>query len=191
MDAGTVIGAIAAVCTTLSNLPQLKKCWETGSAGDLSLRMLLLHSTGVALWIGYGVFRGDWIIIGAIARVLRAWGDFEGDTWAGGFVMELLDGRRVYVESYADAPDWGPDSCASVVAVPIDSTLPKLPRNRLRTLWLDRRPSRARRLLEAIGLAGRYCPGRWVILNVGCNLDGVPNTTVFTKRYGEASAGEG
>ena len=33
----------------------------------------------------------------AIARVLRAWGDFEGDTWAGGFVMELLDGRHVYV----------------------------------------------------------------------------------------------
>jgi hypothetical protein len=65
----------------------------------------------------------------AIARVLRAWGDFEGDTWAGGFVMELLDGRRVYVESYADGPDWGPDSCASVVAVPIGSTLPKLPRN--------------------------------------------------------------
>ena len=65
----------------------------------------------------------------AIVRVLRAWGDLEGDTWAGGFVLELLDGRRVYVESYADGPDWGPDSCASVVAVPIDSTLPKLPRN--------------------------------------------------------------
>ena len=32
------------------------------SAGDLSLRMLLLHSTGVALWIGYGVDRGDWVI---------------------------------------------------------------------------------------------------------------------------------
>lgn len=65
----------------------------------------------------------------AIVRVLRAWGDFEGGTWAGGFVMELLDGRRVYVESYADGPDWGPDSCASVVAVPNDSTLPKLPRD--------------------------------------------------------------
>lgn len=64
-----------------------------------------------------------------IVRVLRAWGDFEGDTWAGGFVMELLDGRRVYVESYADGLDWGPDSCASVVALPIGSTLPKLPRN--------------------------------------------------------------
>jgi MtN3 and saliva related transmembrane protein len=63
MDVGTVIGGVAAVCTTLSSVPQLKKCWETGSAGDLSLRMLLLHSTGVALWIGYGVVRGDWVII--------------------------------------------------------------------------------------------------------------------------------
>lgn len=63
MDVGTVIGAIAAVCTTLSNLPQLKKCWATGSAGDLSLRTLVIHSAGVALWIGYGVARGDWVII--------------------------------------------------------------------------------------------------------------------------------
>jgi MtN3 and saliva related transmembrane protein len=72
MDAGTIIGGVAAVCTTLSSLPQLKKCWETGSAGDLSLRTLLLHSTGVALWIGYGVFRGDWVIIisNAVSLVL-------------------------------------------------------------------------------------------------------------------------
>ncbi len=33
----------------------------------------------------------------AITRVLRAWADFEADTWAGGFVLELFDGRRVYV----------------------------------------------------------------------------------------------
>ncbi len=32
------VGTVAAILTTLSNLPQLKKCWETGSAGDLSLR---------------------------------------------------------------------------------------------------------------------------------------------------------
>src|SRR4029453_19504476 len=45
--------------------------------------------------------------IRAIAGVLRAWGDFEGDSWAGGFVLELIDRRRLYVESYADGPDWG------------------------------------------------------------------------------------
>ena len=57
----------------------------------------------------------------AIARVLRAWGDFEGDTWAGGFVLELLDGRRVYVESYADGPDWGADFCISRALSPDQS----------------------------------------------------------------------
>ena len=74
-----------------------------------------------------------------IVRVLRGRSDFEGDTWAGGFVMELLGGRRVYVESYADGPDWGPDSCASVVAVPIGNTLPKLPRNHNSALcgWVE------------------------------------------------------
>lgn len=78
----------------------------------------------------------------AIARVLRAWGDFEGETWAGGFVLELQGGRRLYVESYADGPDWGPDSCASVVAVPTDSTLPKLPRNHDSALygWVEDLP---------------------------------------------------
>ena len=65
----------------------------------------------------------------AIVRVQRAWGDYEGETWAGGFVLELLDGRRMYVESYADGPDWGPDSCVAVVPVPANSILPKLPRN--------------------------------------------------------------
>src|SRR4029434_4915648 len=53
--------------------------------------------------------------IRAIAGVLRAWGDFEGDSWAGGFVLELIDGRRLYVESYADGPDWGSDCRRSVV----------------------------------------------------------------------------
>ena len=62
----------------------------------------------------------------AIARVLRAWGDFEGDTWAGGFVLELLDGRRVYVESRADGPDWGLTSVISRRRT-AGSDLPKLP----------------------------------------------------------------
>jgi hypothetical protein len=65
--------------------------------------------------------------VDAIACVLRAWGDFEGDAWAGGFVLGLRDGRRVYIESYADGDDWGPDSCASVVPMATDSDLPKLP----------------------------------------------------------------
>ena len=39
MTLTTFVGLIAAFCTTVSYFPQLKKCWETGSAGDLSLKM--------------------------------------------------------------------------------------------------------------------------------------------------------
>ena len=80
--------------------------------------------------------------VGAIARVLRAWGDFEGECWAGGFVLALTDGRRVYVESYADGPDWGSDCCVSVVPVAPDSALPKLPPHHDSVLygWIENLP---------------------------------------------------
>ena len=54
MDIDMLIGGAAALLTTASNVPQLKKCWETRSAGDLSLKMLLALASGVALWIAYG-----------------------------------------------------------------------------------------------------------------------------------------
>ena len=74
--------------------------------------------------------------VGAIACVLRAWGDFEGDDWAGGFVLEMTDGRRKYAESYADG------ACVSVVPVPADSVLPKLPQSHSSELygWLEDLP---------------------------------------------------
>lgn len=46
----TLIGAAAAFCTTVSYVPQLRKCWTTGETGDLSLKMLLL-AAGLSLWI--------------------------------------------------------------------------------------------------------------------------------------------
>jgi len=59
----TLIGAAAAFCTTVSYIPQLRKCWETGETGDLSLRMLLLLACGLALWLVYGFLRADAVII--------------------------------------------------------------------------------------------------------------------------------
>ncbi|MBK5960199.1 hypothetical protein CCR97_18615 [Rhodoplanes elegans] len=41
-DFTTVVGLVAALCTTLSYIPQVRKCWRTGKAGDLSLRMLVI-----------------------------------------------------------------------------------------------------------------------------------------------------
>jgi MtN3 and saliva related transmembrane protein len=65
MDLTTAIGGIAAFCTTASYFPQLKKCWQTGKAGDLSLKMFLILTTGVALWSVYGFLKGDIVIIAA------------------------------------------------------------------------------------------------------------------------------
>jgi len=59
----TVIGLGAAVCTTAANLPQLKKAWTTGQTDDLSLKTLLLFGLGLALWVVYGFFQQDVVII--------------------------------------------------------------------------------------------------------------------------------
>ena len=63
MDLTTIVGLAAAFCTTVSYYPQLKKCWDTGSAGDLSLKMFLTLAAGVALWAVYGFMRSDAVII--------------------------------------------------------------------------------------------------------------------------------
>ena len=59
----TIIGLAAAFCTTVSYIPQLKKCWDTGEAGDLSLKMFSILAAGIALWVAYGVLQGDMVIV--------------------------------------------------------------------------------------------------------------------------------
>ncbi len=65
MPLESLIGAAAAFCTTVSYVPQLKKVWTTRETRDLSLRMLLILAAGLALWIVYGLLRGDAVIIAA------------------------------------------------------------------------------------------------------------------------------
>jgi MtN3 and saliva related transmembrane protein len=65
MDFTSAVGSVAAFCTTVSYFPQLKKCWQTGRAGDLSLKMFLILATGVALWAVYGILKNDSVIIAA------------------------------------------------------------------------------------------------------------------------------
>jgi uncharacterized protein with PQ loop repeat len=50
VDTTTLVGLMAAFCTTVSYYPQLKKCWVTGSADDLSFKMFITLAAGVALW---------------------------------------------------------------------------------------------------------------------------------------------
>jgi MtN3 and saliva related transmembrane protein len=49
------IGSVAAVCTTISLVPQILRVWRRKSADDISLTMFLLFSFGVALWLVYGI----------------------------------------------------------------------------------------------------------------------------------------
>jgi MtN3 and saliva related transmembrane protein len=61
----TLIGFTAAFCTTISYVPQVRKCWKTHSTGDLSLKMILLLATSISLWVVYGVLKSDMVIIAA------------------------------------------------------------------------------------------------------------------------------
>lgn len=55
MDIIDWIGTLAGVLTTIAFIPQAAKTWKTRSAGDISLLMFLLFSTGVLFWLIYGI----------------------------------------------------------------------------------------------------------------------------------------
>ena len=59
------IGACAALLTSLSYIPQVRKAWPRGSTADLSLKMLIALTAGLLLWIGYGLLKSDWVIVAA------------------------------------------------------------------------------------------------------------------------------
>jgi MtN3 and saliva related transmembrane protein len=68
------IGIVAAALTSLSYIPQVRKAWPRGSTADLSLTMLVVLTAGLLLWIGYGLLKGDWVIVAAnsVGGVLSA-----------------------------------------------------------------------------------------------------------------------
>lgn len=55
ISAADLVGSVAGTLTTLAFIPQVVRAWRTRSVEDLSLWMLLAFSSGVALWIAYGV----------------------------------------------------------------------------------------------------------------------------------------
>ena len=63
----TTIGLLAAALTSLSYIPQVKKALPAGSTNDLSSKALAVLATGLALWIGYGVLKSDYVIVVANA----------------------------------------------------------------------------------------------------------------------------
>ncbi|MEM1060254.1 MAG: SemiSWEET transporter [Verrucomicrobiota bacterium] len=55
----SVIGYGAAILTTTAFLPQAIKTWRTDSARDLSLPTFSMQTTGVFLWLVYGLLNWD------------------------------------------------------------------------------------------------------------------------------------
>lgn len=58
-----LIGVIAACLTSFAFFPQVAKMYRTKSANDISFTMLIQLATGVSLWIVYGAYLKDFIII--------------------------------------------------------------------------------------------------------------------------------
>jgi MtN3 and saliva related transmembrane protein len=56
-------GSAAATFTTVAFIPQAWKVWRTNHTADISLGMYILFTTGVALWLAYGILLTAWPII--------------------------------------------------------------------------------------------------------------------------------
>ena len=56
MDGVTTLGLIAGTLTTIAFIPQIVKARQSKSTGDLSWGMVTIFSTGVLLWLIYGIW---------------------------------------------------------------------------------------------------------------------------------------
>ncbi|MBK7092753.1 MAG: SemiSWEET transporter [bacterium] len=70
MDKATIIGLVAGTLTTLSFIPQLIKIVRSKSTHDISLVMYIVFSTGILLWLIYGLLISDVPVIVANAVAL-------------------------------------------------------------------------------------------------------------------------
>jgi MtN3 and saliva related transmembrane protein len=60
-----LIGYLAAFLTTLAFVPQARLTWKTKRAEGVSLGMYAIFTSGVALWLAYGLMLGAWPIVAA------------------------------------------------------------------------------------------------------------------------------
>lgn len=65
-----IIGGLAAFLTTLAFVPQARLTWKTRRADGISLGMYSIFTSGVGLWLLYGVLIGAWPVIIANAFTL-------------------------------------------------------------------------------------------------------------------------
>lgn len=63
MDIVTLIGTVAALCSTVSFAPQAWKVIRTGETKDISAWSYAITVTAFALWVAYGICRSDWPLV--------------------------------------------------------------------------------------------------------------------------------
>ena len=59
MDHTTIVGLIAACCTTAAFVPQVLQILKTGNVDGISVQMYSIFTFGVALWLTYAIFVRD------------------------------------------------------------------------------------------------------------------------------------
>lgn len=66
----TALGLLAALLTTAAFLPQVLHTLATRDTRGISLRMYVIFTAGVVLWLVYGLLTGDLPLIAANAVTL-------------------------------------------------------------------------------------------------------------------------
>lgn len=60
VNLATLLGFLAAICSTVSFAPQAWKIIRSRRTQDISTRMYVVTVTGFALWLAYGIVLGEW-----------------------------------------------------------------------------------------------------------------------------------
>ena len=74
MEIVTLIGSLAALCSTLSFAPQAWKIIKSRDTSAISMRMYGVTVVGFGLWLAYGMMKGEWplIVTNSVCLVLSA-----------------------------------------------------------------------------------------------------------------------
>tara|TARA_Y100000310_G_scaffold241784_1_gene245854 strand:+ start:19253 stop:19510 length:258 start_codon:yes stop_codon:yes gene_type:complete len=63
VDYVSLVGYAAGILATAAFVPQVLKTWKTKSTKDISLVMFITFTTGIFLWLVYGILISSWPII--------------------------------------------------------------------------------------------------------------------------------
>ena len=73
MNSIAILGYVAGTLTTAAFLPQVIQTWKTKSTKDISLGMFVTFTTGVLLWLVYGLLiESSPVIIANLGTLLLA-----------------------------------------------------------------------------------------------------------------------